>query len=198
MESGGRIRSFVCLELPPTVRRFLGDVIARLGRDKLPFRWGRTESLHITLAFCGEHPASTVERFAQILGEELERVPLCPFPLRLVGLNGFPRRTNARILVAEVEERTGVLRALADRVGRLALREDLIGERPRFTPHVTLGRSREGTTVPEAPWSGENAAVWTADSVTYMKSDLRPSGPLYSVMGRWFLEEDGAVRRETQ
>jgi 2'-5' RNA ligase len=197
MEDGGRVRSFVCLELPSAIRRFFGDVIARLRQDKLPFRWGRTEGLHITLAFCGEHPASTVARFTRALGEELEGAPLRPFPLRLVGLNGFPRRINARVLVAEVEERSGVLNALADRVGRLALQEELIEERPRFTPHVTLGRAREGATVPEAPWFAASTALWTADSVTYMRSDLRPSGPLYSAMGRWLLKEDGAVRRET-
>ncbi len=186
------VRSFVCLELPSPVRQVLGDEVALLRKGNSSFRWVRAERMHITLAFCGEHPREAVERFAAALGREIVRGNFGPLPLRLSGLGGFPRDGSARVLFAAVEERTGELSRLAGRVGAVALEVGLLRETPRFRPHITLGRAETPARIPGGSALDGKGVRWTADTVTYMKSELRPSGPDYTVMERWSLRGEGA------
>ena len=83
------VRSFVCLELPSSVRQVLGDEVALLRKGSSSFRWVRAERLHITLAFCGEHPGEAVERFAAALGPEIAG----SFSPRLLGLGDSQDRS---------------------------------------------------------------------------------------------------------
>ena len=126
------LRLFVAAELPEAVRAEL----AALAPDDAAWRALPAESLHVTLAFLGELPASepVVAALAGVSGVAA--------PARLDGMVALPRR-RPRVLAARVES-PGLMTLQAE-VARELVAAGLYAPEDRpFLPHVTVARTRRG------------------------------------------------------
>lgn len=185
------MRLFVAIELPAWERQRLSELPARqdwLGLDRAGLNWIRAENLHITIKFLGSVPDERVPEICQALGD----IHL-PGPVRItIGYAAFlPPRGPLRVFVARVG---GDLDRLADLQSHIERALEPLGfprERRRFTPHVTLARPRREPRVPhdfredveEHP--GPPGGSFPVDSFVLMNSDLKPTGPVYSVLARF-------------
>jgi 2'-5' RNA ligase len=177
-----RVRLFVALDLPATVRDGLGD----WGREALTdpaLRPVPAENLHITLAFLGHRPREQAEQVVVAMAA-------CVAPAPVVELRDpvpRPGRGRPRLLALPA------LSAGAERI-QAQLSEILISERlyePEkrpFWPHVTVARvraegrgSRRPMTVTKDP--GELPAALRQPCfcrrLTLYRSELQPSGAQY-------------------
>lgn len=182
------IRSFVAIELSDEVRAALSDLQGSL-KAQVPHktvRWVRPESIHLTLQFLGEVAPSQVEAIADALRGTCANQS--PFICQLRDLGVFPNPRRPRIVWVGVTERSGTLMALQKQI-TLAL--EPLGFEPEkrsFTPHLTIGRADRRASRPELIGLGElitHSSVGTiaqvsVHHVTLMKSDLRPSGAVYT------------------
>ena len=155
-----RLRLFVALDLPDERRRAIHGWVARTlaatgagaetssagaatsaaGAGPVgPLRIVRPESLHVTLAFLGHHPAEAADRAAALLRE------VAPRPVRLTPageLVPMPRsRPRLVALGLESPDAVAIHAELAPRLVAEGLWEP---ERRPFWPHVTLVRARGG------------------------------------------------------
>tara|TARA_B100000315_G_C14448163_1_gene527814 strand:+ start:292 stop:684 length:393 start_codon:yes stop_codon:yes gene_type:complete len=117
---------------------------------------------------------------------------ISPFPLQLTGIGAFPNENRPRIIWIGLQDDSGMLLRLQKSLGKKLQRLRFPKEGRKFTPHLTLGRIRTPTRDGEvvswisslkaiSPGEGEDAP-FLVDRFYLMRSELRPSGAIYSVL----------------
>jgi 2'-5' RNA ligase len=190
------IRTFVAVELGASLRQALAQVQAGL-RSRLEkaagpggrIQWVRPDAIHLTLKFLGDIPEERVPEIYSALGRMAARH--ARFTLDVEGLGLFPDARAPRVLWIGLADRGGALQRLAADV-EAAL--DAIGFAPEprpFHPHLTLARIKERSReAGRALSAGGMLAQETkpgslvVEAVSLMKSELRPSGAVYTELHR--------------
>ncbi|MGQ9666787.1 MAG: RNA 2',3'-cyclic phosphodiesterase [Anaerolineae bacterium] len=185
------IRSFVAVPLGEELHRELDRLLRRLQADAPPgaVKWVPAANIHLTLKFLGDIRPEQVEPILKALGTAVGELP--PFSFVVEGFGCFPGVRRPRVLWAGVRETTGRLQVLQERVERALNPLGFPPEGRAFSPHLTLGRVREGVRPAElrgiSQWIerthvGE-LGVHTVTTVILFRSDLRPAGPIYTPLG---------------
>jgi len=181
------VRTFVAVEMPPEVRRFLGECQDRLRRAGGDVRWVRPELIHLTLVFLGEVPMDSLGDLEAAVRESV--APFGPLTLRVQGAGRFPPRGAPRVVWIGVEESTGGLldlqKALAGATAALA---EKVEDRA-YQAHLTLGRVKSGKNARQLgeavdAMAGHAGPALEAREVTIFKSELSPRGPTYTPLAR--------------
>jgi 2'-5' RNA ligase len=184
------LRLFIAVHFTPAIEEALVALIAALGRDPSAraARWVRRENLHVTLKFLGDTDDRRLpDVFAAVA---LAAAGLEPFALTVANLGCFPNTARPRIVWAGIGEGAARLTALAqDLDTHLAARGFAREERP-FSAHITLARADRGATAVELAALGRVIAgrgpvpvgTMTVGALQVVKSDLRPTGPAYTVL----------------
>jgi RNA 2',3'-cyclic 3'-phosphodiesterase len=182
------VRLFVAIELPPAVCDALSSVQNRLrafDRD-CAVRWMSIASIHLTLKFLGETPANRQSEIEAALHEAV--VGRGPFDLAVEGAGCFPDLRKPRVIWAGAGGDLQSLHALRDAVERTISPLGFPTEERPFSPHFTLGRARQDASRTALSSLGEKIgktevgtlATWRVEGVSLMRSDLRPSGAVYT------------------
>lgn len=184
------IRSFIAIDLNPDVRRRLSATqdLLREVLPKEPIRWVRPDGIHLTLKFLGDQPPDRIESIqARLRDWAGEGTPL---DLRIGGAGAFPDASRPRVVWVAVEEPSGRLQEWVDRLEAglegLGIRRE---ERP-FQPHLTLGRIKDrlspsglaALTKQLAALQGESMVDLHVETVCLFRSELRPSGAVYTIL----------------
>lgn len=185
------MRTFIAIELPDAIRGGLQreiDILRTLPGGRA-VRWVSASGIHLTLKFLGEVAPSRIESIQGAMREAAAGPS--PFEVSVRGLGVFPNSRRPRVVWVGVEDTSGhlarVQSELEDRLGKLGFeREDR-----SFHPHLTLGRVRRGASAIESQELGETLAGVVSPEIgslsvvrlSLMRSDLRPTGAVYSRMG---------------
>lgn len=183
------IRGFVALNFSGPLRQTLSGVIARLVRGAPPgtVKWVDAETIHLTLKFLGDVPTDRIRGIVEVLNASVRSQPA--FQFTACGLGAFPSLRKPRVVWAGVDEEGGEkIRRLQAAVEAALTPLGYPSEARPFSPHITLGRVRREAGPRDLGRLGEVVAaqpapalgVETVGAVYLMKSELRPSGPLYT------------------
>lgn len=162
-----------------------------------PIRWTRPETIHLTLRFLGETTAAGVDSIRQ--EAEASARSWASFDLHLVGLGCFPDVRRPRIIWVGASDESGSLQTIVRDLEQLARQAGFSPEERAFSAHLTIGRVRDRLS-PDgarrfASYLGESSMMDFGsihiESVDLMRSELKPAGPVYSLMAALAL---GAVR----
>ncbi|MFD6528855.1 RNA 2',3'-cyclic phosphodiesterase [Streptomyces sp. NPDC060184] len=150
-------------------------------------RWSGTAGWHFTLAFFGEVDEALLPELYARLERAAHRSE--PFPLRVHGGGRF----DGRVLWTGAAGGLDALRLLAERAHAAARRAGVpMEEHHRYTPHLTLARSR--TDVDLRPFTGAlegfEGVAWEADTLSLVRSHLPVAGvpgeqPRYETVRAW-------------
>jgi 2'-5' RNA ligase len=184
------VRTFIAIELDDELRENLGRLQARL-RDRLSprsVRWVRPEDIHLTLKFLGDTPQEKLEEIQAALARAAMEV--APFTITVGGLGCFPNPRRPRVVWVGLQEVTGRLKQLRDAVEEGVAPLGFPTEKRAFSPHLTLGRVQRHASKSEVREIGElvtGTQIGTIDemavgAVSYIKSDLRPIGAVYTML----------------
>ena len=190
-------RVFVAVPLPAAQRAVLESAIASLrghGLDRV--RWVRVEGIHVTLKFLGDIPASQVEAVGQAMRSAAKDV--APFQLQLASLGVFPNPKRARVIWCGVSGQMEQLISLQERTEQAIVPLGYPRERRPYSPHLTLGRVREGDRPPDGAmlqramdaWAPGRAEPWLVDEVCLMRTTLLPGGSIHDVQATAKLSAD--------
>ena len=149
--------------------------------------WSRAEGMHLTLKFLGEVTDQKVPEIMSSLQKAAEGIG--PLGLSVSGIGAFPNPKNARVvwigLAGDIEKLTRLQVAVENAMVLL----NIAREERKFTPHLTLGRikyirssDRWLKTLEEI--KDISLPGFEVTSVSLMKSELKPSGAVYTEMGR--------------
>jgi RNA 2',3'-cyclic 3'-phosphodiesterase len=143
-------------------------------------------NVHLTLAFLGEVPEESAPAAAAALAEAARASP-GPLALHLAAAGAFPSPRRARVLWLGVGGDLAGLAALQAALARALAARALPGGEARFSPHLTIGRSRSphgaaglepALATPVAP------EPWLATEAVLFESELRPSGAIHRPLER--------------
>ena len=192
------MRLFVAVDLPDAVRQSAAGAAERLreqlarARSRSRITWVSPSVLHLTLVFLGEVDEPSGVRVVERMRAPL---PLPPFALGLGGAGMFPPAGRPRVLWLAVTDGTEALQAV-----RSAIEARLDGIPYRhddcpFSPHLTLGRFRDGGT-PDERRAVTEAAIHSAgrglvDHVTLYQSRLSAHGPEHTALAESRLAPEG-------
>jgi len=175
-----KIRTFIALELPPSIRHELSGLAKLLaGQDKRQhIRWLPLGNYHLTLAFLGDVAPVSLCGLQFELERKLESMKAVP--CKIPTITPFPF-SRPKIVAALLECNAELLELQTD-VANCARNCRISSERRRFVPHVTLGRLK--------PRSGKSVDLQTqnilfagvADTVTLFQSELTPNGAIYTAL----------------
>jgi 2'-5' RNA ligase len=184
------IRTFIAVELDEELQNNLRRLQERLRGQVAPrsVRWVRSEGIHLTLKFLGDTPLSKLDEIKTALARAAAEVG--SFTFTVGGVGCFPNLRRPRVAYVGLQEPTGKLARLRDAVEAHVAPLGFPTERRRFSPHLTLGRVQRRASKSEIVEIGQVVAaseMGTLDEmavtvVSHIKSDLRPSGAVYTTL----------------
>lgn len=188
------IRSFIAIELPPAVRALLmtiqEELRESLGGTAGAIKWVRPEGIHLTLQFLGDVRQGQIGEITQ--GIERACAGVGPFSLKLHRLGVFPNPRRPRIVWVGLDGTPHDVNRLNKLQSAITAQIEPLDFMPdnSFKPHLTLGRvrdtasSRELQDIANAFMDPDSQPMFETTfelrSVSLMKSDLHPSGAVYT------------------
>ena len=181
------------LEIPGDVKQAVGQAQAQFKATGLSFRWVHPNAMHLTLKFLGDVLQSDVDGIVRVM--EQCTAGFAPMSFSAKGFGAFPNFSKARVLWTGL---TGDTASLGRMAATLAEGLESLGfeaEKKRFSAHITLGRAK-GNISPQALLQAVDQAgsfetkTFTVDRITLFKSDLRPTGAVYSALAHASLGQD--------
>jgi 2'-5' RNA ligase len=191
------VRCFIAISLPEDIVKRLAQQIASI-KEVVPYdviRWVREDNIHLTLKFLGNVPSNEITEVTKSIKRLAARH--AAFAFEVFSFGCFPNLNSPRTLWIDIREPSGALLSLqSDLEGELA-ELGFPRERRRFHPHLTIGRVKRNvhrdaiTALAEslAQIKAGRIGVVQVRDIRLMRSDLHPTGAVYSQLSAVALEE---------
>lgn len=183
----GHIRAFLASEVPAPLQDAIHsatiDLRKSLGNDLV--RWVPIHNVHLTLIFLGDISSSSLDLIKQMMTTEAAQIRA--FEMKVEGLGSYPNARRPRVLWVGLNA-PAALSYLQHALEAASARLGYEPEDREFSPHLTIGRVRQNVsaadqqkirTALEETRVG-NLGTTCVDGVHLFKSDLQPSGSLYT------------------
>lgn len=186
-----KIRTFVAVQLPQEIHRRLAKIVGVLSGSGADVKWVAEDNFHVTMKFLGPVEQDHIPEVLRAIGSSLSG--LAPFDLQLTDLGAFPRITHPSVIWAGISTGSKDLKTIAARLEAAMEPLGFKRESREFSAHVTLGRVRSmrGSEQLRASMErlrNEEIGHFTVQRIAVMKSDLKPSGPVYTPIAEFELE----------
>jgi 2'-5' RNA ligase len=192
------IRAFLAVELSQELRDKVGALQQELKRrveseikPVVRISWVQPAQIHLTIKFLGDMDEQVIDPLLGAIEQAIVNQPSVIVPLERLG--SFPRPQNPRVLWVGPSmdwERGAEAKRLGEIHGAIERACEGLGflrETKPFSPHLTLARIKAGehqvgvalvkSGVLDRPLSLGALAV---ESVVLMKSELKPTGAVYT------------------
>ena len=191
------IRAFIAISLSDEIQQSLEKVISNI-KNRLPgtpIRWVASSNIHLTLKFLGDVSISNQELLTKMLATEVSRHK--SFEISIGELGVFPSIHRPHVIWVGVEAPLE-LGALYHGIDMEMTRLGYSQEAREFSPHLTLGRvsrnanSQDYQQIAQVLGSCKVGFLGAlrVQTVDLYRSDLRPSGAVYTCLQRARLPEE--------
>ena len=134
-----RIRTFIAVELSPSVKARAAELIGHLKAAAAEVNWVQPQQMHLTLKFLGDVADTETPDICRVV----EKVAAAhePFEIPFRGLGAFPSADHPRTLWIGLADGADELKSLQAAIDE-ALKKELgyAKEQRGFHPHLTIGR----------------------------------------------------------
>jgi 2'-5' RNA ligase len=171
------------MKLPETVLAAIDSVKKGLATHGFNVRWMTIDNIHLTLKFIGEVDEGEVDGITAVLTEAVHGFAL--LRLAAAGVGVFPDAKRARViwvgLSGQLAELAALQRSIEDRLATIGYPH----EKRSFSGHLTLGRVKgpiaaSRLTTALGVFRDFASEIFEVDRVVLFKSDLRPTGAVYT------------------
>ena len=182
------LRAFIALEIPAEVQKEIHQATSKI-RSEIGslVRWVPAENLHLTLKFLGDISPAHVEFLTQMLRAEADS-HRC-FDMHFMGLGSFPNPKRPRVIYIGIQAPAG-LNALQHAVESGTHKLGYQSKERSFSPHLTIGRVKHASQMAASDQQKiqhalkqtkiDSLGTARVDSVHLYKSDLKPTGSVYT------------------
>lgn len=177
------IRTFIAFELPKPIIEHITSIQKEIRSYGFSAKWVSAENIHLTLKFLGNVNPTDLETIADTLYQSCKHHP----PLQLIakGIGAFPDVKRPRVVWVGM---SGDIPQLIELQKELETNLEKIGfpkEGKPFQAHLTIARIKDKIDSKKLVESIHQLAdrrseAFIVDQVTLFKSDLKPSGPIYT------------------
>ena len=185
-------RVFCAFDLPELLRARIKKHATAV-RDAVPdaaASWGRPENVHLTMKFFGD----VDQRKAPLISKALTRAveEFSAIEISVGGTGVFPRPSRPQVLWIGVDDSSGALAKLQQRLEEECAREGFSKEDRAFRPHLTIARIRKphnANRFAEAHLRTEFPAIeLVLNELALFRSELSPKGSQYTALSRHRLQ----------
>lgn len=179
------IRSFLAIEVPVPVQKRIEKIQEDFKSSDPDVRWVSPDKIHLTLKFFGDIEESKVDSIMSSIEKPVQSTQ--PFQLKVHGTGAFPNPKNPRIVWVGLTEGKEALSHLQRQLESSLEKVEFPPEDRSFHPHLTLGRVKssrgKGTLSAKIEkYREEEYGEFQVERVILFKSDLKPSGPVYTIL----------------
>jgi len=184
------IRSFIAIPLNAEIIFHLEKAQKELRALPTDVKWVNPTSIHLTLKFLGNVEEGNVEDIARGIQNGVKGVKTWSTAVRNMG--AFPFLKNPRVVWIGIEDQSGQLVRLQNQIEQEMSKLGFAEEKRTFSPHLTLGRVRSSRGKDELVkyLLDERERVFgeiNVDRVILFKSELKPTGAIYTVLKEFTL-----------
>ena len=177
------IRSFLAIEIPRTILKKIEEVQDDLKSSRADVRWVNPEKIHLTLKFFGNIDESRIDPIVKSIERPTQTIS--PFSLKVRGVGAFPHLKNPRVIWMGLVDGKEVLVSFQKQLEKELEKIGFEPEERAFHPHLTLGRmksskAREELTGRMERHQEEEFGDFQVERIVLFKSDLKPTGPIYT------------------
>jgi 2'-5' RNA ligase len=181
------VRSFIAIQLPADVRAELTSLEDKLKARRHPFvKWVDPESMHLTLKFLGSVAVDSIPQIVEAMSGVAQSHST--FKLQVIGTGAFPNWQRPQVVWVGVGGESDKLNALHRELESALSPMGFTPESRSFSAHLTLGRLRDRVTTDDRRRFAEFAQKirfetslsFEVSAIRLMKSQLTPTGPIYS------------------
>ncbi|MHB0998800.1 MAG: RNA 2',3'-cyclic phosphodiesterase [Armatimonadota bacterium] len=180
-----KIRAFIAVRLPDHAKIGLAGIEKKLMASGADVKWVAEENFHITLKFLGDVEIARLDAVIEAVRSAADGIE--SFEAELSGTGAFPRPSRPSVVWVGITSGGEQLKVLADRIESALEPFGFAREARGFSPHITLGRTRSQRNVErlqEAISALKHECVdnFRVNSIAVVKSTLKPSGSVYTVI----------------
>ena len=178
------MRIFIGIKLDDRVHEEIESFLKPFKKNSSPLRWVKPANVHLTLKFIGEVSDHQYAQIEQRLSDtEFNTGPL---ELSLSGCGKFGKDDSLKIFWIGIAANTS-LTEIYNRIETSLAKAGIEKENRPFKPHLTVGRNKKNFNFKSfLQLMEENSrrlvSQFTATHFQVFKSQLRPEGPIYSVL----------------
>lgn len=174
-------RLFVAVPFPGGLWERFAEVRAAFAGQALALKWVPAENLHLTLKFLGDLPDDRLSAAREAMRRAASGA--APFDVEWLGLGAFPSARRPDVVWAGMGAGRTSLEGLAARVETAFVEAGFAPEVRSFHAHLTLARikrdRRPARPLEFAAWETATFGADPVREVVLMRSDLKPTGPVY-------------------
>ena len=193
-----KIRMYIAVRVPANVKATLQGAVDCL-ESLVPnqVRWVNPDTIHLTLKFLGNVPASRTSRILAAMEKAAGQFNGGGFRLGLGGLGTFGRNRDVRVFWCGVQGETEKLEELHRLVDSALEDAGFDPDHPPYRPHITLGRARShrgglnmtGQADTLKGWQPPAPVYWEVDRMHLVHSILGYGPPRHIPLGSVAWEE---------
>jgi len=178
-----KIRTFIAIELPDKIQ----SDIRQLKHSFLPYRfdirWVKPLNMHLTIKFLGDVDPADLDTIGKLLSDIAGNFP--SFDLIPRGLGVFPSLKRPRVIWIGIAGQTDVLGSIQQSVNGGLNEIGFTTEKRPFRGHLTFGRIKsrvDQDRLLDALHAQQKfvSKAFTVENLVMFKSELTPSGPIYT------------------
>lgn len=176
------IRCFAAIEIPERIQALLVEVQNAFRPKIKKASWTKQGNFHFTLKFLGDVEARNINEINAALQKIAESQT--PFSIEIGGIGAFPNLERPRVLWVGLRQGEVPITKLASAVNQELVKLGYSND-TRFHPHLTLARLRNQVNLNSfisifKKFETIDGALLTVDKITLVKSELHPSGAVYT------------------
>ncbi len=183
------LRTFLAVPVPRDVSSKKNMLYSTLENVDGDINWVKNAQLHLTMKFLGHTPESAI---IDVIDHVEKITPnMNPFDLKIEETGCFPVPTRPRVLWLGIEGETEKLIQLVTDLNTELEQHGFPAEPQQYTPHITLARIKyppkhtpDIESFLQTTYEPINMMI---NRVQFLRSELFPNGPVYSILGTHFL-----------
>jgi RNA 2',3'-cyclic 3'-phosphodiesterase len=184
------IRSFIAIPLNPEIISHIEKTHNELKALSADVKWVNPRSIHLTLKFLGNVEERDIEKIAQEIQNGIKGFK--PWLTAVKNMGAFPSLKSPRVVWVGIEDQGGQVVRLQNQVETEMSNLGFEEEKRPFAPHLTLGRVRSPKGKDELVkyLLDEREQIFgeiKVDRVILFKSELKPTGAVYTVLKEFTL-----------
>jgi RNA 2',3'-cyclic 3'-phosphodiesterase len=175
-------RGFIAIEIQSTtsIREF-EQAITKTGAD---VKIVEPKNIHLTLKFLGDTDEKHIDAIEQSMKESVTKIK--PFPITLKGTGVFPNQNYMKVIwigISKGNHIETIAQAIDEKLVLLGFKKENRG----YSPHLTIGRIKTAKNKDQLlqvikKYTEAEFATQTIQSIKLKKSELTPTGPIYTTL----------------
>ncbi|MBM2838384.1 MAG: 2',3'-cyclic phosphodiesterase [Deltaproteobacteria bacterium] len=178
-----KIRAFIACDIPEALLEKISSIQEKLKGLDAEVSWTKVSSIHLTIRFLGDIEEGLVDKVDAAIKEASIGQP--PFDINIKGSGVFPNLKHPRVIWLGIDDGakglTNLQQGFEDGLKALGFEP----EEREFRPHLTLGRvkgqkGKESLSSAVSELRDVEIGSFTIDRVILYKSELKPTGAIYT------------------